>query len=284
MNRNSGEIFLYLLVDNSMLQERPAHCDDNQVKSLPIWLESIYKGRALEVSPLLIDVEAAYDSGDIGRVMHYLNARKPALHVSIIESEMRLEEIAQHLRRFVFILDPDERQLTLRFADCIVLELLCSLLTPVQWTTMTRPITRWGIHSRSGLVISLPLLASDTDALIPLRLDREQLAALDDASEPDHFIAKVKMMHHGAELPGNSEEQHVWAKEARREWQAAQNSNPLILLFLTEAMLFCRGEILQRQDVKGLLAVGQVNIFRERLKNIVERILENSKYSAKTDI
>lgn len=272
MSNSEDSEFVYLLVDNSLLHETSREYREANLNSRPMWLEPIYSDRALEVSPLLIDVEAAYDAGDIDRVMVYLNARKPALHVSIIESELKLKNVVQHLRRFIFILDPEGRQLTLRYADCSVIATLAFILTKTQWATLKSPISRWGIHSRAGSIIELPLAESDEYLLTPLRLEREQLAALDEASEPDHFIAKVKMMNHGKEFPGNVEEQHAWTLAARQIWRSANNSNKIYLINLTKAALVTRGEILYRRDLQECMALEGISMFRERLKEIVSNI------------
>lgn len=142
MSESHANVFTYLLVDNGLLQEVSAGYEEDDAKRRPVWLEPIYGKRALKVSPLLIDVEAADESGDIELVMRYLNARKPALHVSIIESGLNLADVAQHLRRFIFILDPDGKQFTLRFADCAVLGPLSTILTAAQWATIKGPIAR----------------------------------------------------------------------------------------------------------------------------------------------
>lgn len=269
MNRETGPVFFYLLVDNGLLQEASRNYGEPDAKSRPVWLQPIYVQSALEVSPFLIDIEAAFESGDIEQVMLFWNACKPALHVSIIESELRLEDIAQHFRRFIFVTDSTNRHFTLRFADCTVLACLSSVLTPAQWTAMTDPVRRWGVHGRSGSVTQLPTNRCEKCATTPLRLDQEQLEELNELSEPDHFIAKVTMMHHGAEFPGNAEDQHAWAKSARQQWKAAENSNPMSLLFLTEAMLLSGGAVLQREEVKNFLAMNDANDFREKLKDLV---------------
>jgi len=269
MNADKRGVFLYLLIDNGSLQDVSASYVGTDTQSHPSWLEPIYPERALEVSPLLMDVEAAYEAGEIDEVMGYLNAHRPALHVSIIESELRLAEIAQHLRRFIFVLDPEGKQFTLRFADCAVLEELSSVLTPSQWAVMRGPFSRWGMHDRSGSVIQLPPNESGAHSPTPLCLDRDQLVALDEASEPDHLIAKVQMMRHGAQLPGTVADQHAWAREAQRAWQAAHLSNPLFLLVLAEAMILSQGKILRIPDIKNVLATDDASIFRQRLQEIV---------------
>lgn len=275
MNGSNNGFFTYLLVDNGLLQEMSAAYEEPDTRHRPTWLEPLYAQRALEVSPILIDVGAAYEAGDIEQVMGYVNARKPALHVSIIESELELGKLAHHLRRFIFIVDPQGKQFTLRFADCAVLASLSSVLTPAQWGTMARPIKRWGIHARSGAVTQIPSTDAVTQGQTPLRLDQAQLAELDETSEPDHLIAKVKMMRHGMDLPGNADEHYAWALKARREWKAANNSNPLSLLFLTEAMLLCRGSILCGHEIRDALIMDEVASLRERLKYLIEENAES---------
>lgn len=268
---NDG-LFVYLLIDNGLLHEVSAGYTEADAKSRPIWLAPIYEERALEVSPLLIDVEAAYEAGDIEKVMSYVSACKPALHASIIESELGLGELVQHLRRFIFIVDPNGKQFTLRFADCAVLASLSSLLTPLQWDAMRGQMARWAVHDRSGSIVQLPSTESDARAPTPFILDWEQLTALDEASEPDHLIAKAKMMRHGGDFPGNATEQHAWARGAREAWRAVGNSNPLFLTLLTEAALTTRGIILKREEVRDCLKLTDIDIFHARVKEIVARI------------
>lgn len=277
MNVSDGDVFTYLLVDNGLLQVESASYSEVDSKSRPRWLEPIYLERALEVSPILIDVEAAYEANDLDQVMGYVNARSPALHVSIIESELKLGEVARHLRRFIFILDLNGKQFTLRYADCAVIHPLSSLLDMSQWATMKGPITRWGIHNRSGTIIQLPSTELRSYVATPLCLDHEQLAALDEASEPDHFIAKVKMMQHGEELPGGAAEQHAWALAARQIWRTSNNSNALYLTSLTRAALVTRGEILLSNELQSLMAIDEFSIFRETLERAVNEMRNRSR-------
>ena len=271
MSGSDGELFVYVLIDNGLLHDVSAGYAEADAKSRPVWLEPVYAERALEVSPLLIDVEAAYEAGDIEKVMGYVSAAKPALHASIIESNLKLGELVHHLRRFIFIVDPNGKQFTLRYADCAVLVSLSSLLTPAQWKEMRGPMARWAVHDRSGSVIHLPSVESDARARTPLILDWEQLAALDEASEPDHLIAKAKSMRHGGDFPGNAVEQHAWARGAREVWRAVGNSNPLFLTLLTEAALVTRGSILNREEVRNCLALIDIDTFAAQLKELVTR-------------
>lgn len=270
MSQGNSNGSVYLLIDNGMLDVVSARYAEDAPESRPAWLAPIYPERALAVSPLLVDLEAAYEGGDLDRVMHFVNARKPALHVSVIESALDIGQLAHHLSRFIFILDPQGKQLTLRYADCAVLAPLSELLTPVQWATMRAPVARWHIHHRSGALVPLPPAEATAVAPTPLCLGQDQLLALDEASEPDHVVAKVNMMRNGEVLPGNAVEQHEWAQAARRAWRAAGNAHPPILMFLTEAALLTRGAILRRQEVAEFLAMNEVSAFRSRLRELVD--------------
>jgi hypothetical protein len=278
MNNADHDVFMYLLIDNGMLHGLPTCYTEGDSQSRPSWLAPIYADHALAASPFLVDVEAAYEAGDIDRVMGFLNARRPGLHVSIIETGLDLDQIARHLRRFIFILDPYGRQFTLRYADCAVLAPLSSILTAAQWATMKGPITRWGIHNRSGAIVQLPAAEPNAAEPTPFCLDHDQLAALDEVNEPDHYVAKVEMMRNGTALPGNTEERHAWAHSARQAWRAAANPNSLVLLFLTEAALLTQGEILRRLEVQELLKMDEATAFRNKLRELAKDIRERRRW------
>jgi len=269
MTDRNDEVSVYLLIDNGLLQEVSAGYTEADLESRPSWLRPIYAERALQVSPLLIDIEAAYMEGDLDRVMACWNARTPALHVTVIETRLDIEEMSDHLRRFIFISDPDGKQFTLRFADCAVLASLSSVLKPEQWATMRMPIENWKIHDRSGAMVELAPAQTEKIGPTPLCLDRDQLAALDEASEPDHFIAKVNLMRHGLELPGNAAQRYTWAQAARQIWRSQNNSNPTFLLFLTEIAILTSGKILKRTELADFLAMDEVSNFRRRLNDLI---------------
>jgi len=95
MNNADHDVFVHLLIDNGMLHGLSTCYSEVDSQSRPSWLAPIYADHALAVSPFLVDVEAAYEAGDIDRVMGFLNARRPGLHVSIIETGLDLEQIAR---------------------------------------------------------------------------------------------------------------------------------------------------------------------------------------------
>ena len=95
MSNRDPNTFVYLLIDNGMLAEVSTSYTEDAPGSRPAWLAPVYPERALAVSPLLVDLEAAYEGGDLDRVMHFVNARKPALHVSVIESALDIGQLAR---------------------------------------------------------------------------------------------------------------------------------------------------------------------------------------------
>lgn len=105
----------------------------------------------------------------------------------------------------------------------------------------------------------------------PLRLDREQLAALDEASEPDHFIAKVRMMRQANSLPGTAVEQYTWALKARQVWRLKNNASSLILERLTEATLITCGKVLSGNNIEHLLEMGNYEEFQKELSYLCEK-------------
>ncbi|TFW33607.1 DUF4123 domain-containing protein [Massilia horti] len=275
MSSEKSEVYAYLLVDNGLLQESSAKYTEPSADSRPTWLEPIYEAKALEVSPLLIDIEAAYEGGSLDRMMELVNALKPAMHLSIIESALPLSELAQHLRRFIFIVAENGKQYTLRYADCAVLVPLSSVLSPSQWTTLTEPLLRWSAHDRANALIQMPPpIMEQTGAPTPLHFTDDQFTTLNEALEPDHFLAQVKQLRAGITFPGDACEQHAWASQAREAWRAAGNTNNLFLLSLTEAALLTRGEILRRRNLPSLLAIKELSSFRAKIRELAQEIEE----------
>jgi hypothetical protein len=272
MSAKSTDVFPYLLVDNGLLHGTRSHYAETQESPRPDWLEPIYADKALAVSPLLIDIGAAYEAGQLDRMMELANACKPALHTSLIETSLTLVELAQHLRRLIFVVAPDGKQYTLRFADCVVLSTLSTVLTPVQWAAVSDPMTRWCVHDRDGLIRALPPapgFRENESGHFPFQLSDHQIDDMTEALEADHVLAKVKAKPRGIPLPGNTREQHEWACAALSRWREAGNTSALMLASLVEAALSTKGEILRRHELGRLLSILEVASFRDHLRELV---------------
>jgi hypothetical protein len=265
---------VYLLIDNGLLHGTPSHYAEDPESIRPNWLEPIYDDKDLDVSPLVVNIEAAYEAGELELAMKLANERKPALHLSLIDTPLSQAELAQHLRRLIHIVTEDRKQYTLRFADGLVLATLASVATAPQWAAITRPISRWRVHDRGGSIISLPLAPTEQECPLPLLLTAGQISDVRDALEPDHVLAKVRALRHGAELHGNAYEQYEWTCTAASLWKASGNINKVMLTSLVDAAVTTRGEILRHQRVTSLLAMQDLGSFLAELQRLVHEIEE----------
>ena len=60
MNNGNQNVSSYLLIDNGLLEEVSASYTEVDSENRPFWLAPIYPDHALAVSPLLVDLDAAY--------------------------------------------------------------------------------------------------------------------------------------------------------------------------------------------------------------------------------
>lgn len=262
------QISTFMLVDNGMLGGSTAFARGDG--EWPSWVVPIYKGKASAVGPIVVDLEAAYEKEQIDQAMALANALKPALHVSFIDTSMSLDQIVQHLKQFIFIVHEDGKSQSLRFADCVVLSHLASILAPAQWTNFVRPIVRWSIHDRSGLLHMLPPAQSEPPPLpFPLQLTRQQIDALDEALEPDLLLAEIKAESVGKRFPGTEQEKYASAATAFSMWRTAGRSGRRALKSFVEAALLTNGEILRIRTMPSLLGTADRNVLEERLRQLV---------------
>jgi len=254
MTETLPKISSFILLDSAML--------GGAEKFLPMapevrpdWLIPVYKDPAAAVSPLVIDIEAAELAGQLEYVMALVNAKRPQLHVSIIDTALSHEALAQHLRHFIFVRTETGKELTLRFADCCILPALATMLSPAQWVTFAGPMVRWCIHQREGAMTTLPLADMEQDVVAtPFVLTTQQVESLRESAAADQLIGNVQSMRYGQILPGNPAEQHRWASEARRVWQAAGHFDSEVLFSLASAIFDSHGELLKDASLFGILA------------------------------
>jgi hypothetical protein len=232
----------------------------------PGWLTHVYDAGAAAVSPFLVNIAAAsVDGGD--QMMALFTALQPQLHASLIDATLSHEALTQHLRRFIMIRTEAGKAYTLRFADCTVLPILATVLTPAQWAALVGPIARWCVHGLDGALQTLP--AADPavyPATTPLVLTVEQLAALAEAGAPSVMLAHLLDINHGVALPGSPAEQHRWASDARLLWRSAGNLDEIVLRWLTSAALATAGRILQQPHLPGLLGGADPGAIRDGLR------------------
>lgn len=158
------------------------------------WLAALMPHEAQRLAgPLLLDT-ARVDSlpAVVSEAQRVVAAYPLRLHMSVIDSELGLAELAEHLRRFIHFSDDQGETYGLRIADCRVLAYLPKVLSVDQWDALTAPIERWSIHDRTGK--QSPLALNDTrharqTPTSTWHLDADQIERLIDAGEADALLA-----------------------------------------------------------------------------------------------
>ncbi len=254
----------FLLFDNALLTAAGGEAITFDAR--PDWLACLYDERAATVSPYLIDVDAAHEAGHLDRVMALVNATPVKMHVSLIDSVLTIDELVQHLRRFIMVRREGGRNATLRFADCAVLPELAIAFTPEQWAALVWPMARWHVHGYDGKLVALPgANATVSRSSTPLLLTEQQLVTLREAMFPNMVLGCLRGTRHGATLPGNAADQQRWASESYRLWRVAGNAHDVVVRWLTSAALDTNGAILQQSAVGTLLAHSDLTAVRAGL-------------------
>ncbi|WP_038492589.1 DUF4123 domain-containing protein [Collimonas arenae] len=254
MTETIPKISSFLLIDSAMLGGTEAFLS-MMSDARPAWLIPIYREDAATVSPLVIDIEAAERAGQLELMMALVNARQPQLHVSIIETVLTHQQLAQHLRHFICVRLDTGKEPTLRFADCCILPALAHVLTPAQWTTFVGPVVRWCVHERDGTLTTLPQADQEqAPVATPFILTAQQVESLKESAAADQLIGNVQRMRYGQTLSGNPVEQHQWASEARRIWHAAGHYDNGVLFSLASAIFDTRGGLLMHPELPDILA------------------------------
>jgi hypothetical protein len=271
MTETLPKISSFVLIDSAMLggTEKILSMDED---TRPGWLIPVYKEDAASVSPLVIDIEAAHHAGQIDLMAALINAVRPQLHVSFIDTTLSHEALAQHLRHFILVRTEAGKELTLRFADCCILPALATFFSAAQWATLAGPIVRWRVHQRDGMLTTLPQAdAENTPVPTPFVLTDLQIDHLREAAAVDQLIANVQNMRYGHPLSGNPAQQHQWAGEARRMWWDAEHTDNAVLFSLVEAVFDTNGELLKHPGLPDILAQRNIAAICQDLRQAVTR-------------
>lgn len=181
-------------------------------KRRPSWMISIYERQAWNVSPFIVDIEAAYLRNRIDAVMEMSNYLRTGIHVSFVESKLSAVDLADHLRQFSYVVNEARGELTLRFADCIAIPWIQKAMSSEQWAAIHKPIHRWLVHSRDGRLTALPAPVDVKLVATPLRFSAHQIAALETAHEPDQLMSNLRALRND----------HRWAETPQLEIELAQ--------------------------------------------------------------
>ncbi|MFJ2990688.1 DUF4123 domain-containing protein [Collimonas sp. NPDC087041] len=221
----------------------------------PSWLTPVYKDDAAEFGPLVIDMELADQAGDGKVLQEMLCAMIPRLHFSLIDTELTQEVLTEHLRQFIFFSTEDSEHYVLRFADCRVLPALATTLTPEQWATLTRLLSRWQIRGRDGKLVDLPLTDVTAEAVTPpLIFSDAQIEALSDATEPDQMIFNIKTTYPTQNFLGSAADHYQWAKQSIVLWKNAGCTDRAQLLDFVVRVFHSLGALLNDPQLSVILA------------------------------
>lgn len=258
----------YLLIDTTLLGDldsKPWLKRNRQ----PVWIAPLYGRDAIEVSPVVVDVESAIKNDRMAAMMALVNARTPQVGVSFIETALSLREIVQHLQKFIFILTPDGEELTLRFADCLVLPALATTATPAQWSALVAPFSSWKVHGRDGWLLALPMKSTDVVDAPPFVFSDTQLAALKEAMGIDQLLFNLKNA-----MPSRSSflatpKAYELASSARQIWREAGHPDGVELLRFLQLVFETDGKILTAPLLRNFLAQENYALLHEDLTRLL---------------
>lgn len=145
-----------------------------------------------EIAPLLVLLsETDSQQRRVHNEIQRIAVQRPA--ISLLESVLPLDELAEHLRAFHTVKLPGRRMMILRWYDTRVLPDWMDALDPSQRAGFTRGIDRWSYYDRFGDERELALPpGSAFPSLTPYELDDAQYAALREACEADALIAHLR--------------------------------------------------------------------------------------------
>jgi hypothetical protein len=259
----------YFLIDSALLDGSDV-APPTAAKQRPAWLTPVYDDNAATVSPLVIDILAAWEAGQLNILMKLVHACRPQLHVSILETAGTVHELVQHLRQFIYINTDEGRQLSLRFADCAVLPALAGCLNGAQWSALTKPLLSWRVHRRDGTLMTLPPAREAVLSATPLTLSSMQIDGLLAALGNDHVLRNVLLRRHMRALPGSALEQFRRTGAARLAWHAAGHTDDdPQLLFFADAVLETAGRLLVAQGLQPVLEQTDANQIRDGLRRLM---------------
>lgn len=260
----------YILIDTTLIGY-PSNKPWRKKTRKPSWIAAIYGGDALLVSPILIDVERAWRCNRIDAIMALVNAESRQSGVSFIETELSLTELLSHLRQLIYIQAEDGGELTLRFADCVVLSALSISLTKEQWASMVAPFASWKIHARDGKLKSLQILTPEVPLRFPLSLSAAQIASLRDASGADQLLANLRKMRpdHGAQY--STLQAHQFAEQTRHIWLAAGHEEDSDLVLFARDVIKTEGRLLRHPGLAQALEQSDPVMRRKDLQRLASQ-------------
>lgn len=270
----------YILIDTALMGEMREKLWLKKERR-PSWIAPEYGRYAVEVSPVIIDIEQAFQCSRIGAMMRMVNAQRPQLGVSFIETNLTLHKVVNHLRKFIFVQTDDGTELTLRFADCAVLPTLATVFSPAQWAAMTGPFKSWKVHDRDGNLVSLKLGTANDEASSPLLLSDAQITALRDSTAADQLLINLRMHRPAPPSTYMTSAAYAYAEQSLRMWHAAGRADDADLILFAGGVFDTQGKLLGASGLPGALADTDVPKLRMALQELVARYRDISEISGR---
>lgn len=243
----------YILIDTTLIGY-PESKPWTKRRQRPSWVAAIYEQEAIQVSPILIDIERAWHCDRIDATMSLVNAEFPQLGISFIETALSLIELQAHLRQFIYIVTQGRVELTLRFADCAVLSALVAFLTEEQWASMVAPFDSWKIHDREGGLKALPIIKPERVSSVPLSLSDAQISSLKMAFDADQLLANVRKMRPERKSEYSSMRGYQYAEQICQLWRSAGHEKNTDLLLFARDVFETEGRLLHLPCLTQVLA------------------------------
>jgi metal-responsive CopG/Arc/MetJ family transcriptional regulator len=266
---NDQSYSTYLLLDASQMRniQNPPWLKDRRCRG---WMERIYERRAVSVSPILIDIDAAYHKGRIAEVMEFVAACNPKFHVSIIDSGISLQELAIHLRQLIYIVDETGQEFTLRFADGAVLPALFEVLAPQQRQVALRPIMAWRTYDMENNLISHQSSIVEDAMKLPLALTNQQIIDLKERLAVYQLLGNFLTLHYGEFKNMLYEKKYKLMEEARRIWLASKQQDVNTLTQFLLGVFITDGKILRIRKIAEILAEEDMNNRQAKLTGVIK--------------
>lgn len=115
--------------------------------------------------------------------------------LSFVGTSRSLADVAEAWRTIHVVSVVDEQKMLLRFADTRVLSYLPTILHTSQWTRVCGAVSCWAYFDRSADLTIRDTPVREEEAEV-IRIDREQLAALLEACQPDALMELIADQMH----------------------------------------------------------------------------------------
>ncbi|SFM41611.1 DUF4123 domain-containing protein [Variovorax sp. OV329] len=252
----------YILMDGAMIHHAVSTSKWFASPS-PMFAPLMPKTEQHLAGPILISEEVALELPNKAEILRLIDCYPRRLHIAFLQSSATLEELAQHLRHYVYFADDTGLAYGLRIGDSRVMAYLPQVLAPDQWDAITGPLARWAVHKREGETYELSLSESRlqrTQPPQPLRLTDEQVGRLMDEGEPD------VLLHHIGKDVGLGEEKFALSRyeaacKCIRHWKASGSTDRRVLVdFLRQ--LFNEGTQYRNDEafMHSLLGTAAANV------------------------